>query len=88
MIPSVQEAQRRLQEILGLAPELAARAVEEILDSMRLDADEYIVARHAELSRQGIGNSEIFARIEAELPTLRFAAKRMTARQIRRRIYG
>ena len=88
MIPSVQEAQRRLQEILGLAPDLAARAVEEILDAMRLEADEYIVARHAELSREGLGNVEIFARIEAELPTLRFAVKRMTARQIRRRIYG
>ena len=88
MTPCVEEAQRRLQQILGLGPELAARAVAEVLDTMQHDVDEYITVRHAELSRQGACNEEIFARIASELPTLRFASKQMTARQIRRRIYG
>lgn len=88
MTPSLQEAQRRLEQLFGFGPELAARAVEEVLDTMRLDVDEFIAVRHAELTQRGLRNDEAFARIESELPVLRFTAKRLTARQIRRRIYG
>lgn len=84
----VLEARRRLEQILGLSPELASRAVEETIDALQLDVDEYIMARHGELRDQGIGNAEIFSRIAAELPTLRFLAKEHSLRQIRRRIYG
>lgn len=73
---------------MGLTPDVAARAVAEILDSFRLDVDEYIALRHSELQGMGITNPEIYDRIAAELPTLRFAAPPLTARQIRRRIYG
>jgi hypothetical protein len=86
--PLVLGAQRRLQQVLGLGPELAARAVAETLDALALDVDAYITTRHAELQEQGLGNPEIYTRIAAELPSMRFMAKRLTARQIRRRIYG
>lgn len=67
---------------------MAARAVAETMDALAVDLDEYVAERHAELRRQGLGNLEIYARIEAELPSMRFPVKRLTARQIRRRIYG
>jgi hypothetical protein len=53
-----------------------------------VDVDTYITSRHTELKDQGLDNSEIYGRILAELPSMRFATKRLTAQQIRRRIYG
>ena len=86
--PLLSEAQRRLSAVLGMSPESAARAVAEVLDAMRFEVDAYILARHAELQAQGVTNPEIYERIAAELPALRFAGPRLSARQIRRRIYG
>lgn len=85
---SVSEARQRLESLLGLSAAQARRAVEEVLDSLGLEVDEYITRRHAELQAQGQGNLEIFERIAEELQALRFKAPRLSARQIRRRIYG
>lgn len=84
----LQDAQRRLEHVLGLSPERAARAVAEVLDSCDLDVDGYIAQRHAELQREGLPNAEIYEHIASELPALRFRPAALTARQIRRRIYG
>lgn len=84
----VWEAEQRLQSLLGLSLEQASRAIVETLDAFPLGVDEYIEARHAELQRQGVQNNEIFERIASELPNLRFKAPELSARQIRRRIYG
>lgn len=88
MSPSVSEAQARLQSLLGLSRSQAARAVDEVLDALGLEVDEFITRRHAELQAQGAGNDEIFQRIARELSGLRFKAPRLSPRQIRRRIYG
>ena len=88
MKSAAMDAQRRLQLVLGLGPEQAARAVAETLDSFQLEVDQFIVARHAELQAQGEANPDIFERIAAELGALRFRAPALSARQIRRRIYG
>jgi hypothetical protein len=82
------DAERRLEHVLGLSPERAARAVAEVLDSLSLDVDGYIAARHAELQREGVSNPEIYEHIARELSELRFKAPALSARQIRRRIYG
>ncbi|MET0344256.1 MAG: hypothetical protein ABW252_24790 [Polyangiales bacterium] len=84
----LEEAARRLSELLGLSPERAARAVAEVIDALHLDVDAYIHARHAALQAEGLTNPEIFECIAAELPRLRFPAPTLSARQIRRRIYG
>jgi hypothetical protein len=84
----LRDAERRLEHILGLSPERATRAVAEVIDCFELDVDSYIAERHAELQREGLPNAEIYALIESELPTLRFKAAALSARQIRRRIYG
>jgi hypothetical protein len=85
---SVSEAEQRLQSLLGLSRGQAARAVDEVLDALGLEVDEFISRRHAELQLQGESNNEIFERIAGELRQLRFKAPELSARQIRRRIYG
>lgn len=82
------EARRRLQALLGLSTEQAARAVAETLDCFQLGVDAYIAARHAELQSEGDANPEIFERIATEVESMLFRAPTLTARQIRRRIYG
>lgn len=84
----VDDAERRLQALLGLSRQQAARAVSEIFDALRFDVDEYIAARHAELQAEGEQNPVIFERIAAEVAVLRFRAPALNTRQIRRRIYG
>jgi hypothetical protein len=84
----VDDVQQRLQTLLGLSPAQASRVVDEVLDSLGLEVDEYIARRHAELQRQGENNPQIFERIAEELRQLRFKAPELSARQIRRRIYG
>jgi len=85
---SVAEVEQRLQSVLGLSRSQANRAVDEVFDSLGLEVDEYIARRHGELQAAGESNSEIFERIAEELRALRFKAPELSARQIRRRIYG
>lgn len=82
------EVRARLQSVLGLSRAQASRAVDEVLDSLGLEVDEFIARRHAELQAQGESNNDIFERIAEELRALRFKAPELSARQIRRRIYG
>jgi hypothetical protein len=84
----VAEAESRLQHLLGLPAALAKRAVVETLDCFVTSVDDYVQARHRELQAQGVTNPEIFERIADELPRLRFAAPALSARQLRRRVYG
>lgn len=85
---SVSDVRQRLQSMLGLSANQATRAVDEVLDALGLEVDEFIANRHAELQAQGASNGEIFERIAEELRALRFKAPELSARQIRRRIYG
>ena len=88
MTVGLDDAEHRLRALLGLSEQQASRAVDEVLDVLRLDVDQFIAARHAQLQAQGEQNPVIFERIAEELATLRFKAPALTTRQIRRRIYG
>lgn len=88
MTITVDDAEHRLRALLGLSEQQAARAVDEVFDVLRLDVDEFISARHAQLQAQGEPNPVIFERIADELTRLRFKAPALNIRQIRRRIYG
>jgi hypothetical protein len=81
-------ARERLVHLLGLDPGQAQRAVTEMLDCLWRGVDDYIAERHRELQAQGVRNESIYETIARELATLRFAAPALSARQIRRRIYG
>jgi hypothetical protein len=81
-------AQERLERLLGLPPAQARRAVTETVDCLWRGVDDYIAERHRELQARGARNEAIYDIIASELATLRFAAPALSARQIRRRIYG
>ena len=81
-------ARERLERLLGLDPVRARRAVTETVDCLWQQVDDYIADRHRELQAQGARNEAIYETIAREIPALRFAAPKLSARQIRRRIYG
>lgn len=69
------------------APE-AERIVNEVLSFLAETPEAFIRRRHLALQTQGLSNDAIFAQLAAELERLRFRAPPLTARQIRRIIYG
>jgi len=66
----------------------AARLVGEVLAFLDERPEEFVSRRHRELQAQGLSNSEIFARLTAELEGWRFRAPAYSERQLRRMIYG
>jgi hypothetical protein len=83
-----EEAVQRLQALCGLPREMAERAVSEVTDAFAYDVDGFIAARHSALRARGLDNRDIYAALEKELQELRFRAPPLSARQLRRRIYG
>ncbi|MFE0458478.1 hypothetical protein ACFW1A_04345 [Kitasatospora sp. NPDC058965] len=71
-----------------LGPGEAARVVAEVLAYFSETATEFVQRRHAELQARGLTNEQIFARLAVELPARRVAAPELSARQLRRIVYG
>ena len=69
------------------APE-AIRLVDEVLSFLDERPEELVCRRHRVLQGDGLSNSEIFARLSAELARWRFRAPHYSERQLRRKIYG
>jgi hypothetical protein len=66
----------------------ASRLVDEVLSFLDERPEEFVCRRHRALQGEGLSNSEIFARLAAELERWRFRAPRYSERQLRRLIYG
>jgi response regulator RpfG family c-di-GMP phosphodiesterase len=66
----------------------AARIVADVLAYFSESQEQFVRRRHSELQAQALRNPEIFERIAAELAERRFAAAALSARQIRRVVYG
>lgn len=66
----------------------AERVVAEVLDYFSESLEGFITRRHAELQGEELRNAEIFTRLIAEARQRRFAAPALSARQVRRMIYG
>ncbi|MFD8599654.1 hypothetical protein ACFV1L_32080 [Kitasatospora sp. NPDC059646] len=77
-----------LARTTALAPGEAARVVAEVLAYFSETTEEYVRRRHGELQARGLTNDRIFARIGAELAVRRVAAPELSARQLRRMVYG
>ena len=60
----------------------------EVLSFLAETPEAFIRRRHLALQSQGLANDAIFTQLAAELERLRFRAPPLTARQIRRIIYG
>jgi hypothetical protein len=66
----------------------AVRLVDEVLSFLDERPEEFVCRRHRALQGEGLSNSEIFARLSAELARWRFRAPAYSERQLRRMIYG
>jgi hypothetical protein len=71
-----------------LSPNEAARVVAEVVAYYGELVPDYVRRRHAELKHDGLTNDLIFDEIAAELARRRFAAPNLSARQLRRLVYG
>jgi len=79
---------RHLEAVSGLSQPALARLVDEVVSYFSESIDEFVARRHRELQTEALRNDAIFTRIAAEVERRRFAAPRLTQRQIRRLIYG
>lgn len=64
------------------------RVVRETLDYFTETVEQFVARRHAELQAEDLRNDAIWERISGELRARRFAAPPLSARQIRRLVYG
>jgi hypothetical protein len=66
----------------------ATRVVGDVLSFLADTPEAFVRRRHVALQSQGLANDAIFRQLAAELERMRFRAPPLTARQIRRIIYG
>jgi hypothetical protein len=72
----------------GLRRGEAARVVADVLAYFGEPVEVYVRRRHAELQARGLTNDMIFARVGVELAARRVAPPELSARQLRRIVYG
>ena len=77
-----------LTETSGLEPARCRRIIEDVLAFFSEQPADFVRRRHMELSREGMKNEHIYQHLALELDARRFAAGTLTARQMRRLIYG
>ncbi|MDI1453011.1 hypothetical protein ACWDU8_02795 [Streptomyces sp. NPDC003388] len=66
----------------------ALRVVQDVLAYFDETTQDYVRRRHRELQAQGLTNTAIFDRIEADLRYRAVAPPELTLRQLRRMVYG
>lgn len=71
-----------------LPPGVARRIVGDVVAYFREPTEAVVRRRHRELRAAGVANDEIYGRIAAELAERPVAAPTLSARQIRRIVYG
>nr|WP_295660166.1 hypothetical protein [uncultured Nocardioides sp.] len=72
----------------GLTAAEARRVIEDVVAFHRESVEDYVRRRHAHLKTYGARNEEIFDRLAVELAQRVVAAPPLTARQLRRIVYG
>jgi len=77
-----------LERTSGLGRSALGRLVDEVVAYFAEPLERFVTRRHAELQADDLRNDAIFERIAAELAARRFPGPALTARQLRRMIYG
>ena len=83
-----QELLDHLGSISRLTRDEAGHLAQEVLAYFSETPEGFVQRRHAQLKDQGMKNPEIFEQLSRELGELRFAAPELSARQLRRIVYG
>lgn len=78
----------RVAATTGLPEADAARVIDDVLAWYSEPVEEFVRRRHAHHQTYGKRNAEIFELIAAELAQRTVAAPALTARQLRRIVYG
>lgn len=71
-----------------LGPSEARKVVDEVVSALGETTEQLVRRRHRELQQAGGRNSEIFAQIADELPSVRVVPPALSTRQLRRIVYG
>ncbi len=82
------EIVERIAVSTGLTPAEAARVVGDVIAWYREPTETYVRRRHRSLQTHGVRNDAAFARIGAELAERVVAPPELSARQLRRIVYG
>lgn len=83
-----EELVERLSRTGRLDAREARHLVDEVLAFLDDSLEQYVRRRHRELQREGLSNPDIYRQVALETTQRRFRAPELTARQIRRLIYG
>lgn len=86
--PFPQDLAGYLAASTGLPQPTAARVIADIATYFNETVEEFVRRRHAELQQRQRKNDEIWPELAAELGQRRFAAPRLSQRQLRRIVYG
>jgi hypothetical protein len=79
----------RLASSTVLGRDEARRVVLDVIAYLAESPEAFVVRRHRELKRdENLRNDEIFERLAKEVSSRVFAAPRLSARQVRRILYG
>ena len=78
----------QLQDLTGLERPLLRKILEEIRAFYGRELPDWVRERHGALRKRGWRNDEIYPELVREAERARFAAGRLSERQIRRFIYG
>jgi hypothetical protein len=87
-VEPVEELAEQVSRTTGLSPDVARRVVADVLAYFTETTEEYVRRRHRELQTYGARNDEIFARLGTELRHWPVRSPELSARQLRRIVYG
>lgn len=85
---AVRELVEQVGRTTGLSVADARRVVDDVLAYFTETAEEFVRRRHRELQLRGVKNEQAFAVIAEELRRYPVRAPELSARQLRRIVYG
>jgi hypothetical protein len=87
-LPGFEELITQLTRSSRLNAREATHLVDEVLAFLDDSVEQFVRRRHQQLQREGIPNADIYRQVAQEAAALRFRAPGLSARQIRRLVYG
>jgi hypothetical protein len=83
-----EELVARLTQISRLSQRETSHLIGEVLAYLDDSLEEFVRRRHGELQREGLRNEQIYERLALETAQRRFRVDALSARQLRRLVYG